>query len=166
MDLTKLFIECLWVGLFSGGLAVLLTAPGKYILPAFICGFTGKLVLKLLMSIELSQNWSTVFATCSIILLSSILLYRDKVSPVVIITGIIPLGATVAIMNVIVGLIKVSTSSGDMLDQSSISLIANIGKVFTTNVSIVFGLVTGLGIVNRIAGKKSDPVWKVSHQKK
>lgn len=166
MDLSKLFIECLWVGLFSGGLAVLLTAPRKYILPAFICGFTGKLVLKLLMTIELSQNWSTVFATCTIILLSSILLYRDKVSPVVIITGIIPMGATVAIMNVIVGLIKVSTLSGDLLNQSSVVLIANLGKVFTTNLSIIFGLVIGLGIVNRVAGKKSDPVWKVPQRKK
>lgn len=156
MDFSAILINCLWVGLFAAGMGILLTAPLKYIFPAFVCGFTGRLVLNLMMKYGASQNSSIVVATFSIVLIAGVILNREKVSPVVLITAILPLGATVAMLNTIIELMKVSSLKGELLNASSIALTANLGKAFTITLAIALGLAAGIGFINLFAKRKEN----------
>ncbi len=147
MDLLSISMNSLWAGLFSAGLGILLTAPPRYIHPAFLCGFAGRLVRDVSMSWGMSQNWSTVVAAAAVVLLAVAVIRRHTVSPVVLISGILPLGAAVAVFNAIIELMKVSSLKGDALSASSVALSANSGKAFTTSLAIALGLGAGMAIV-------------------
>ncbi len=147
MDLLAIFMNSLWAGLFAGGLGILLTAPRRYILPAFLCGFAGRFARDVFMSWGMSQNWSTAVAAAVVVLVAVAILRRHVVSPVVLITGVLPLGAAVAMFNAIIGLMKVSSLKGEALREASVALSANMGKVFTTSLAIALGLAVGIAIV-------------------
>ncbi len=157
MDLLAISMSSVWAGLFSAGLAILLTAPPRYILPAFLCGFAGRLVRDVSMSWGMSQNWSTAVAAAVVVLLAVAILRRHAVSPVVLISGILPLGAAVAMFNTIIELMKVSSVKGEALSGSSVALSANVGKVFTTSLAIALGLGAGMAIVRLF---RREEVWE------
>jgi hypothetical protein len=69
------------------------------------------------------------------------------VSPVVVISGVLPLGAAVAMFKAIIELMKVSHLEGEALRGASVALSANMGKVFITSLAIALGLGTGIAIV-------------------
>jgi hypothetical protein len=69
------------------------------------------------------------------------------VSPVVLITGVLPLGAAAAMFNAIIELMKLSSLKGEALSEASVALSANMGKVFITSLAIALGLGTGIAIV-------------------
>ncbi len=147
MDLLAIFMNSLWAGLFAGGQGILLTAPRRYILPAFLCGFAGRFARDVFMSWGMSQNWSTAVAAATVVLVAVAVLRRHVVSPVVLITGVLPLGAAVAMFNTIIELMKVSSLKGEALSEVSVALSANTGKVFTTSLGIALGLGAGTAIV-------------------
>ncbi len=147
MDLSAILMNSMWAGLFAGGLGILLTAPPRYIAPAFLSGFAGRLVRDAFMSWGMSQNWSTTVAAAVVVLIAVAIIRRHVVSPVVLITGILPLGAAVAMFNAIIELMKVSSLKGEALSEASVALSANMGKVFTTSLAIALGLAVGIAIV-------------------
>ncbi len=147
MHLLAIFMNSLWAGLFAGGLGILLTAPPRYIAPAFLCGFGGRLVRDAFMSWGMSQNWSAAVAAAVVVLVAVAVLRRHVVSPVVLITGVLPLGAAVAMFNAIIELMKVSSLKEEALSEASVALSANMGKVFTTSLAIALGLGAGVAIV-------------------
>jgi uncharacterized membrane protein YjjB (DUF3815 family) len=147
MDLLVILTNSLWAGLFAGGLGFTLTAPSRYIAPAFLCGFTGRFARDVFMSWGMSQNWSTAVAAAVVVLVAVVVIQRHVVSPVVLISGVLPLGAAVAMFNAIIELMKVSSLRGEALSASSVALSANTGKVFTTSLAIALGLGTGMAIV-------------------
>ncbi len=147
MGLLAILNNSLWAGLFASGLGILLTAPPRYIVPTFLGGFAGRLVRDAFMSWGMSQNWSTTVAAAVVVLIAVAIIRRHVVSPVVLITGILPLGAAVAMFNAIVELMKVSHLQGEALSGSSVALSANVGKAFTTSLAIALGLGAGIAIV-------------------
>ena len=147
MDLLAILMNSLWAGLFASGLGILLTAPLRYIAPAFLCGFAGRLARDVFMIWGMGQNWSTAVAAAVVVLIAVAIVRRSVVSPVVLITGVLPLGAAVAMVNTILELMKVSSLQGEALSRASIALSANIGKVFTTSLAIALGLAAGIAIV-------------------
>lgn len=157
MDLSVIILNSLWAGLFAGGLGILFTAQHRYIAPAFLGGFAGRLARDALMSRGMSQNWSTAVAAALVVLVAAAIVRRHAVSPVVLISGVLPLGATVAMFNAIVDLIKVSSFKGEALSGASIALTANIGKVFTTSLAIALGLGAGMAIVRLF---RREEVWE------
>ena len=64
-----------------------------------------------------------------------------------LICGVLPLGSAVAMFNMILDLMKVSSLSGEALSAASVALIANAGKVFTGTLAIALGLGAGMAIV-------------------
>jgi hypothetical protein len=64
-----------------------------------------------------------------------------------LVSGVLPLGAAVAMFNAITELMKVSSLKGEALSGASVALSANIGKVFTTSLAIALGLAAGIAIV-------------------
>src|SRR5512139_802332 len=147
MNLFAILTNSLWAGLFASGWGILLTAPRRYILPAFLCGFAGRFARDVFMTWGMSQNWSTAVAAAVVVLIAVAIIRRSVVSPVVLITGVLPLGAAVAMFNAIIELMKVSNLQGEALSASSVALSANAGKVFTTSLAIALGLGAGIAIV-------------------
>jgi uncharacterized membrane protein YjjB (DUF3815 family) len=147
MDLLAIFMNSLWAGLFAGGMGILLTAPPRYIAPAFLCGFAGRFARDVFMSWGMNQNWSTAVAAAVVVLVAVIIIRGHVVSPVVLISGVLPLGAAVAMFNAIIELMKVSSLKGEALRGASVALSANTGKVFTTSLAIALGLGAGMAIV-------------------
>jgi uncharacterized membrane protein YjjB (DUF3815 family) len=147
MNLSTILMHSLWAALFATAMGILLTDPFRFILPTFLCGFTGRFVRDVLMGRGMSQNWSTLVASAVLVLVGVAIIRRNRISPVVLICGVLPLGAAVAMFNVIFDLMKVSSLNGEALSGASVALSANLGKVFTTTLAIALGLGAGIAIV-------------------
>jgi len=147
MDLWALLMNSLWAGLFASGLGILLTAPPRYLVPTFLCGFSGRFARDEFMSWGLGPNWSTAVGAAVVVLVAVAIIRRPGVSPVVLVSGVLPLGAAVAMFNAIVELMKVSSLKGEALSGASVALSANLGKVFATSLAIALGLGAGMAIV-------------------
>lgn len=147
MNVSTILTNSLWAGLFAGGLSVLFTAPLQYVPPTLLCGFAGRCVCDVLMAFGLSQNWSTVVAAAVVVLVAVVMTRGHAVSPVVLVAGVLPLGAAMAMFNAIIELMRVSSLSGEALNASSVALIANTGKVFTTSLAISLGLGIGMALI-------------------
>lgn len=146
----------LWSGLFSGTMGFILTAPIRYIAPAIVCGFVGRFARDALMGWGINLNWSTVVASAVVVLLAMAIIKGRRVPPVVMICGVLPLGATVAMFNSIASMMRVSHLSGEALSAASVTLSANVGKVFTTSLAIALGLAAGMAIASLFTRDKIE----------
>jgi len=156
MDLSGILINSLWGGLFAAGVAILLTAPREYLVATFFCGLVGRLVRDIFSGLGLGQNLSIVVAAAMVVLVAVACIRSHKVSPVAMICGVLPLGAATAMFNMVLGLMKLSTVSGDDLNAASIEYTSNLAKVFVTTLSIALGIGVGMAIVRFI--KREDSV--------
>jgi len=147
MDPSTILLNSLWAGLFATGLAVMLTAPVPYLLPSFVCAFVGRGLRDVCVGWGVGINWATVMAAAVVVLVAVAIIRRHRVSPVVLICGVLPLGAAVPMFNLIFSLMRISTATGEALDAASIALNANLGKVFVTSLAIALGLGAGMAIV-------------------
>ncbi len=147
MNLLALALPSLWAALFATGLAVRLTAPVRYLVPTFICGFVGRGMRDVCMASGLSLGWATVIAAAVVVLVAVTMVRRHTVSPVVLVCGVLPLGATVAMFNLILDLMQVSSLTGEALTRVSVALTANLGKVLITSLAVAIGLGAGMVIV-------------------
>jgi len=157
MDLLIILINSLWTGLFASGLGILLTAPLRYIVPSFLCGFAGRLVRDVFMGWGMSLNWSTVVAAAVLVLVAVAVVRRHSAPPVVLVSGVLPLGAATAMFNAILGLMQISSLKGEALTEASVALSANISKAFTTSLAIALGLAVGMTIVRLL---RREEVWE------
>lgn len=157
MDLLKVLMNSLWAGLFAIDLGILLAAPPRQFVSAFFCGFAGRLTRDVSMSWGMSQNWSTVVGAAVVVLVAVAIIRRRAVSPVVLVSGVLPLGAAIAMFNAILELMKVSSLEGEALSRASVALSANIGKAFTTSLAIALGLAAGMAIVRLL---RREEVWE------
>ena len=153
MDLSAILTHSLWAVLFATGMAVLATAPVRYLVPTFLCGLVGRGVRDVGVGWGLTQNWATVIAAAVVVLVAAAIIRRRAVSPVVLICGVLQLGASVAMFNLIVALMRVSSLEGAELTAASVALNANLGRVFTTSLAIALGLGAGMAIV-RLFGRE------------
>ena len=147
MDLPAILLQSLWAALYATGLAVLLTAPARYLAPTFLCGFVGRFVRDVCQGWDLSQNWATVIASAAVVLVAVAITRHHAVSPVVLICAVLPLGAARAMFDLIFALLQVSTLQGEALGEASSALIINLGKVFTVSLAVALGLGAGMAIV-------------------
>lgn len=154
MNISTILINCIWAGFYSGIMGLLCTAPLRNILSAVFCGFIGCFSRDILISWGLSLNWSTVAASASVVLAAMILIRGNEISPVVLISGVFPLGATAAVFRMIIELMKVSSLKGEALNESSAAFISNTGKVFTTYLAITLGLAIGIMIMRLFRKEK------------
>ena len=147
MDIVAVLTGSVLAGLLACGMGILFTAPPRYIAPAFLCGFAGRFARDVFMSWGMGQNWSTAVAAVVVVLVAVTVIRRHVVSPVVLVSGVLPLGAAGAMFDAITELMKVSSLKGEALSVSSVALSGNMGKVFTTSLAIALGLAAGMAIV-------------------
>jgi len=143
MDLSGILTTSLWAGLFATGLAILMTTPPRHLAATFVCAAAGRLVRDVLMGWGASQNWSTVIAATVVLLVAVALTQRHKVSPVVVVCGVLPLWVAVAMFNAIFELMILSTAKGDALNGASLAFTSNLAKVFVVSLSIALGISAG-----------------------
>ena len=157
MDLGAVLVNSMLAGLFACGLGILLTAPLRYVAPAFICGFAACLSRDLFVSWGVNPNWATAIAAAVLVFVAVVIIREPTVPPVVLFSGVLPLGAASSMFSAILDLMRVSTLKGEALDAAAVGLIASAGRVFTVSLAIVLGLGIGLAIVRFLGRRK---VWE------
>lgn len=158
MNIWTILLNSLWAALFATGLGILLTAPFRYIVPTFLCGFAGRFVRDVLMGWDMSQNWSTLVASAVVALAATAIVQRRRISPVVLICGVLPLGAAVAMFNMIFDLMKVSSLKGDALSAASVALSTHLGQAFTGTLAVALGLGAGIAIIRLFKREETQGV--------
>ncbi len=146
MSLLTILTNSLWAGLFASGFGVILTAPARALVSCFVCGFMGRCVRDLSIRGGLSQNWATAVAAAVVALLAMVIVRRQTISPVVLVSAVLPIASTVAILNMLLDLMRVSSLTGEALSAASVSLSANAGKASTGTLAIAIGLGAGVAI--------------------
>jgi uncharacterized membrane protein YjjB (DUF3815 family) len=142
MDLTAILVNSLWSAVFATGMAVVFSTPSWALVPSFCCGFIARLVRDLLMGWGASQNLATFLAAALVLFIAASFVRRPGVSPIVMLAGIIPLGAAGALFRAIVGFLEVSSLKGEGL-SAPVALISNLSILFTTTCAIAVGAWTG-----------------------
>lgn len=155
MNFSTIAMNSVWAALFAAALALLLTAPARYLATTFLCGFVGRFVRDIFMGLGLTQEWSTVVAAAVIAVLATVIVRTERAPPVVLICAVLPLGAAVAMLNAIYELMRVSFLKGEALNAASIALSTNAGKAFTGTLAIALGLVVGM-VVARFVTQVED----------
>ena len=156
MQVEPIVVNTIAAGISAMCLAILLTAPPAHLLSTFFCGFAGRLTRDLLLMAGWRSGWATVLAAVAVVLVGTAILRRREVSPVVIISGVLPLGATSSMFTAIVHLMRVANLEGEELSKVSDALIADAGRVFTTSMAIAAGI--GVGIV-AMRIMRREQVW-------
>lgn len=155
MSITDILIDGLWSALFATAMSIRNSTPYKFILPTFICGVAGVLARDLSQNAGLSSNLATMVAAFVIVIVAGLFLRSQYVPPVVMICAILPLWASVAMFNMLNDIRKISTLSGEALNESAVNLTANTAIVLIITISIVVGFIAGLAILKFIYRKES-----------
>jgi uncharacterized membrane protein YjjB (DUF3815 family) len=141
-----MLLNSLWAGLFAAALTVVLTAPPQAILPSLMCGFAARLIRNVLIGWGLSSSAAVVVAAAACTLLAIALANRRRnFSLIALVTGVLPLGAAVALFNSIKELLSLPALKEQALITASAQLSANLSAVFTTTLAMVLGI--GLGFL-------------------
>jgi uncharacterized membrane protein YjjB (DUF3815 family) len=146
MDLASIFRDSLWAALFAVGLGIRLTAPLQYLVPTFLAAFSGRLVHALLVHGGIGRDWATVLAAAAIVVVAVATTRRHRVSPIVLICGVLPLGAAGAVFRAVFELLKVSSAEGEALNAAALAWIAQASRAFTGTMAIALGLGVGITI--------------------
>jgi uncharacterized membrane protein YjjB (DUF3815 family) len=154
MDITPMLLNSIWAGLFAAALAVVLTAPPQAIVPSLLCGFAARLIRNVLVGWGLSSSTAVVVAAATCVLLGLALTSRRRsFSVIAIVTGVLPLGAAVALFNSIKGILNMSSLKEQALVTASAQLSANLSAVFTTTFAMVLGIGVGFLIARLLKWK-------------
>lgn len=153
MDGIPMLINALWAGFFAAGLGLLLTTPPQGLLPCFACGLAGRLTRNLLIAGGLSQAASVLIAAVVCVLVTVLFSRRPQLSPLVMVTGVLPLGAAVPLFRSIYGILTLHGLQGEALNEAVVQLIANLSNVFTTTLAIVLGIWLGLLLMTALGRK-------------
>jgi uncharacterized membrane protein YjjB (DUF3815 family) len=138
MDLTAILLNSLWAAIYAAGMAVVFSAPYWALVPSFCGGFIAHLVRDLLMGWGVNQNLATLVAAALVVFIAVSLVRRPGVSPIVMLAGIIPLGAAGALFRAIVLFLQISSLKGEG-PSVPVALISNLSILFTTTTAIAVG---------------------------
>ena len=132
-----------------GSLSIRFSAGVPGVLPVTRCGW------------GMGQNWSTMAASAVVVLVGAALDRQYWVPPVILISGVLPLGAAKAMFNAILELMRVASLEGEPLVAASVALSASMAKAFTTSLAIAMVLAAGMAVVRVIrrerCGREPDP---------
>jgi len=153
-----MMMNSLWAALLAAALGITYTAPARYLVATFLCGFIGRGVRDGCIGWGMSFNWATVMAAAVVVMVAVSIVRRHVVSPVVLICGVLPLGASTGMFTLIQTLIQVSSLKGEALTGGSAALTASLGKVLTTSLAVAVGLGAGMAIVRLVTREEAVAV--------
>ncbi len=153
MKIHEFGLDCLWAGLFATAIAILLTCPRRHLVGTFVCAVVGRATRDLLVDGGMNQIWATVLAAAVIVPVGVAVIREHEVSPGILISGVLPLGAAVAIFETIAGVLRISTLQGQALEAAATKLSADAGKAFTVSLAIALGNGVGRAVVALATGR-------------
>ena len=132
---------------FAATMAVIFTAPPRYVAPAFLSGLAAQLARDLLATGGMHVGGATMVASAVAVIAAVATTPRHTVVPVVLIAAVLPLGAGIAVFHAMIQLLRLSSAQGPALAEASTTLMGHLGRAFTTFVAIALGLEIGIALV-------------------
>ncbi len=158
MDIRSVLPDSIWAGVFAAALGVGLTTLPKALAPSFICGFAARLVRDLLIGSGVSLAVAVAAAAASCVVVAAIVVRRQpSLSMIALVTGVLPLGAAVALFDLIENVVALATLKGSALTQPTLQLAADFGVVVITTTAIALGLLTGLVVTAPLRRAEGNP---------
>ncbi len=158
MDIRSLLADSLWSGVFAAALGIGLTTLPQALAPSFICGFAARLVRDLLIGSGISLAVSVAAAAASCVVVAAVAVRRQpNLSMIALVTGVLPLGAAVALFDLIENVVALATLKGSALTQPTLQLAADFGVVVITTTAIALGLLIGIVITTPIRRAAGNP---------
>jgi hypothetical protein len=96
-------------------MAVVFSTPSWALVPSFCCGFIARVGSRSADGLGASQNLATFLAAALVLFIAVRFVRRPGVSPIVMVAGVIPLGAAGVLLRAIVGFLQVLSLKGEGL---------------------------------------------------
>ncbi|HEX5043507.1 MAG TPA: threonine/serine exporter family protein [Candidatus Polarisedimenticolaceae bacterium] len=132
-------MHALWTALFAVALAVLLTAPARSLGAAFLCGAAGMLVQDGALALDVRPSWATALAATAVAVVATRSAHRQGVHPVIMVTGLLPLGASSAVFQALVGLGRLAAG-----EDAAADVAVHASRAFVTFLSVAVGAAAGV----------------------
>jgi uncharacterized membrane protein YjjB (DUF3815 family) len=146
MGLASIVSDSLCAAVFATALGIRFTAPLQYLAPTFLAGFLGRLMHSALTAWGLGQDWATVLAAAAIVAVAVATTRRHRVPPIVLICGVLPLGAASSVFRAVFEVLRASSAAGEALEAAALAWTANASRAFTGTMAIALGLGVGMTI--------------------
>ncbi len=78
VTISTVLLNSLWAGLIAAALVVSYTAPRRYLLAAFACGWVGRCVRDGCIAWGVSHNWSTLLAAAVVVGVAVAIIHRHQ----------------------------------------------------------------------------------------
>lgn len=153
IDLSTIIYGGLWSGSLSLVIAILFSAPIAALLPSFCGGLIARVVLDALMGAGASRPLATAIAAAAVVIVVVPLIrFRHPgVSPIVILSSFVPLGAAKAFFAVIDVSLRLTTLKGDAAAAAAATLVSNGSIVFWATLALAFGASAGTLLIQAAA---------------
>ena len=99
---------------------------------------------------EWISNWATLIAATLVIFVAALLIRRPVVSPVVMVSALLPLGAALPFFRAIADFLSIPSMTAERLALLPQTMLSNLGKVFTTTVAIGVGVSVAIYVVRAL----------------
>lgn len=109
MSVPALLIDGLWSGLLAAAIAIIFSVPLQALLPSFFGGFIARVARDGLMThAGVSQSLATLLAAAAVVIVVAPLVRvrQPGISPIVILSSYVPLGAAKAFFAATAGMLK------------------------------------------------------------
>ncbi len=140
MNLISLVVDSIWAGLFAGAMSIVFSAPYSALFLSFCGGFVGRLVRDILLQQGASAAVATLIAAAMVVMVAALMRRRPGISPVIIVSGTLPLGAAGAFARAIVDFLRISSLTDQKASAVPLALVSDLSTVFKTTVAIGIGI--------------------------
>lgn len=152
-NLPAVIVDGLWSGLLALAVGIFCSAPISGLLPSFCGGIIARIALDELMGAGAGRPLATAIAAAAVVIvLAPLVRYcRPGVSPIVILSSFVPLGASKSFFAVIDVSLRMPSLKGEALAAAAASLISNGSTVFWTTLAIALGASAGAALLQSVA---------------
>lgn len=140
MTLLEIVTEAAWGGLFAAAMSIIFAAPTRAMLPSFVAGAVARLSRDTLLGAGANINFAILVAAALVCLVGEVAIRRQIGSPVVVVSGLVPLGAAAPFFRTIVDFLRISSMAPDKLAQLPQAMLSDLSKVFCTTAAIGIGV--------------------------
>lgn len=133
-------ITALWAGLFAAAMALVFSSPPRAMPACFLGAATGRLARDALLTTGATLELATVVGAAAVGLVALALLRRANVSPVVMASAVLPLGAAGPFFRAIAAFVKLARVPADQQDKVSLDVVTNLSTMFMTTLALAIGI--------------------------
>ena len=147
MNVGALAVAAIPAGCLALTLGLLLTAPPRFLVATAVCGFAGRLARDLLLGAGMGVGWATLLAASVVVLMAAAVIRRYSVPPVVMVSGLLPLGASGATFDMILGFMSLPNLQGAALSAAAVALVSSAARAFLTYLALAVGMYLALTLL-------------------